>query len=88
MNLEEENKSKRSEANLSNSECLRFFILPFLTPRARYKSTDDFSQSQLERFKKYGYDTKLKQANQLIIYGIIFWIGLAAFIGYLVNKFS
>ena len=88
MNLEEENKRKRAKANLSKTESLQFFILPFITPRARHKPTDDFSQSQLERFKKYGYDTKLKQANQLIIYGIIFWIGLAVFIGYLVNKFS
>jgi len=59
MNLEEENKRKRAKANLSNSECLRFFILPFTTPRARYKSTDDFSESELERFKKYGYGTKV-----------------------------
>ena len=88
MDLEEENRRKRAKATLSKMESLEFFILPFITPRARHKSLDDFSESQLDRFKKHGYDTKLKQANQLIIFGIIFWIGLAAIIGYLAIKFS
>ncbi|WBL25484.1 hypothetical protein [Zunongwangia sp. HGR-M22] len=87
MNLEEDNRRKRAKENLSKTESLQFFILPFITPRARPKSTDDFSQSQLERFKNYGYDTKLKQANQLIIYGIIFWIGLVLIITYLTTKY-
>ncbi len=57
MNLEEENRKKRAKANLSKTESLEFFILPFMTPRARHKDLDDFSESQLDRFKKYGYDT-------------------------------
>jgi len=36
----------------------------------------------------FNLDYRVKQANELIIYGIIFWIGLASIIGYLVNKFS
>lgn len=71
-NFSKELEEKRKQEPLTLKEWLLFFIFPFFTPRPRYRE-DHFSISEFERFKKYGYETKLKQAKEVKIIGFIFW---------------
>lgn len=71
-NLEKENESNRQKASLTHSEWMTFFFLPFFTPKPRHRD-DGFSESELERFKKYGFENKLIEAKKTKRNGIIFW---------------
>lgn len=80
MNQSEEqltrrNKEKRKNASLTTSEWLTFFFLPFFTTKVG-SGNDDFSESELERFRKYGFENKYKQAVKLQLYGYLFWTGV------------
>jgi len=84
MKLSEEqlikrNKDKRKKASLTTPEWLTFFFLPFFTTKPRYRD-DHFSESELERFKKYGFVNKYKQAVWLKFYGYLFWVAVIIFV--------
>ena len=66
-------KEKRKNEPLALEEWLTFFILLFFTPKPRWRN-DDFSESESERFKKYGYERKAKESEKVKIFGIIFWL--------------
>ena len=72
INLEKRNERKRKSASLTTEEWLTFFFLPFFTPKPKHRD-DHFSQSELDRFKKYGFETKYKQAYKVKFYGFVFW---------------
>lgn len=64
-------RSRKSEP-LTREEWLTFFILPFFTPRPMSRD-DHFSGSELNRFVKYGFEEKYKQAQKVKRYGMLFW---------------
>ena len=72
-NLEKENQLKRKNASLTHTEWMTFFFLPFFTPKHKYRN-DHYSQSELERFKEYGFEKKIIEAEKTKRSGIIFWL--------------
>ncbi len=85
MTEEEKNVQKRKLMPLSNSESLLFFFLPFrFSGRAKWEN-NDYNTSEIQRFKKYGFDLKLKQAKQLTVYGRLFYLSLTIIIIYFVK---
>lgn len=66
-------QEKRKQEPLTEEEWLTFFFLPFFTPKWMH-SEDAFSATEMERFQKYGFETKMKQATKIKNYGIIFWL--------------
>ena len=85
MNLEKENTEKRKNAPLSNSEALSFFFIPIGFAKInRWKNTD-FNESEIDRFKKFGFERKIKQASEMRIFGMIFYISIAIILAYLLR---
>ena len=85
MNQEQENAEKRKNAPLSNSEAFSFFFIPIGFAKInRWKNTD-FNESEIERFKKFGFERKIKQASEMRIFGMIFYISVAIILAYLLN---
>lgn len=77
MSIEKENIEKRKNASLSNSEALSFFFIPISFAKLnRWKNTD-FNESEIDRFKKFGFERKIKQATEMRIFGMIFYISIA-----------
>ena len=65
----------RKTQSLTFEEKFLMFVIPFFTPRPRWRQ-DHFSVSELERFRKHGFDKKLKQAQMIRVLGVIFWLSL------------
>ena len=85
MRIEQENAEKRKNAPLSNSEALSFFFIPIgFAKLNRWKNTD-FNESEIERFKKFGFERKIKQASEMRIFGMIFYISIAIILAYLLR---
>ena len=76
-NIERENELKRKNASLTHEEWMTFFFLPFFTSKPNNRN-DDFSESELDRFKKYGFDNKVKEATKAKKYGSLFWFVITA----------
>ncbi len=85
MNLEQKNAEKRKNAPLSNSEALSFFFIPIgFAKLNRWKDTD-FNKSEIERFKEFGFERKIKQASEMRISGMIFYISIAIILVYILK---
>lgn len=85
MNQEQENAEKRSNAPLSNSEAASFFFIPIGFAKInRWKNTD-FNESEIERFKKFGFERKIKQTSEMRMFGMIFYISIAIILAYLLK---
>lgn len=65
-------KEKRKDEPLTRDEWISFFFLPFLTPNPSWRK-DHFSESEFQRFEKYGFDKKAKQASEVKMLGFLFW---------------
>ncbi|RDY59596.1 hypothetical protein [Flagellimonas nanhaiensis] len=65
-------KEKRKDEPLTRDEWISFFFLPFLTPHPSWRK-DHFSESEFQRFVKYGFDKKTKQASEVKMLGFLFW---------------
>lgn len=85
MNQEQENTDNRKKAPLSNSEAASFFFIPFGFAKIDKSKNTDFNESELERFKKYGFERKVKQASEMRKFGIIFYISIAIILAYLLK---
>jgi hypothetical protein len=72
---EDFNKTNRKNKPLSTKEWLTFFFLPFFTTKPIWRN-DHLSQSELERFEKYGFERKLEQAKTTQKLGKLFWFGI------------
>ncbi|MFD1064393.1 hypothetical protein ACFQ1Q_14160 [Winogradskyella litorisediminis] len=84
-NQEQENAEKRKNIPLSNAEALSFFFIPIGFAKInRWKNTD-FNESEIERFKKFGFERKIKQASEMRIFGMIFYISIAIILAYLIK---
>ncbi|WP_075340494.1 hypothetical protein [Tenacibaculum agarivorans] len=73
MTEEEKNRLKRKNAPLTYEEWLGFFFVPQQKSNTLFPS-DDFNDTEIERFKKFGFDKKLKQAYRAQFLGTIFYI--------------
>ena len=83
MTKEEENKHNRKSMPLTNSESLTFFFFPFRFFGRSDTMNNDFAETEMERFNKFGFDLKSKQAKNLTFYGRLFYLGIIFFIFYL-----
>ncbi|MCK0137369.1 hypothetical protein [Arenibacter sp. S6351L] len=81
----QEFKEKRKDEPLTREEWISFFFLPFFTPRPKWRN-DHFSQSEYQRFEKYGFDKKAKQASEVKILGFLFWF-VIIIIGLVISKY-
>ncbi len=79
------NKEKRKSIPLSTSESLTFFFIPFRFFGFIKFKTNDFNESEIDRFKEYGFDLKIKQAKELILFGKLFYLGLTMVIIYILK---
>jgi hypothetical protein len=85
MSLEKENIEKRKNAPLTNSEALSFFFIPIgFAKLKRWKNTD-FNESEIERFKKFGFERKIKQVSEMRIFGMIFYISITIILAYILR---
>ncbi len=85
MNLEKENEEKRKNIPLTNSEALGFFFIPVGFDKWRSFQNTDFNESEMKRFRKFGFQRKIKQANEMRLFGTIFYISIIIIITYLVK---
>ena len=65
-------KEKRKDQSLTREEWISFFFVPFITPNPSWRK-DHFSESEFQRFEKYGFNKKAKQASEAKIFGFLFW---------------
>ena len=75
------NQKARKNEPLTHEEWWSFFLLPFFTPRPLYRD-DHFTIAEMNRFEKYGFDKKLKEAQMVKTLGLLFWY-LVFIIGFL-----
>ena len=85
MTEEEKNIEKRKSIPLTTSESLIFFFIPFAFFSTRNKKNNDFNKSELDRFKEYGFNLKIKQAKELTFFGKLFYIAITIIIIYLIK---
>jgi hypothetical protein len=81
----QEYKEKRKDEPLTRDEWFSFFFLPFVTPSPSWRK-DHFSDSEFDRFEKYGFHKKAKQATELKLLGCLFW-AVVIIIGLVVSRF-
>ena len=66
-------------------EKLNFFFLPVFNGVGSIGgSKNEFLDSEMDRFKRFGFETKQTEANQLRFHGTVFYFFLAVLIGFLV----
>lgn len=85
MNQKQENAENRKNASLTNSEAASFFFIPFGFAKIDRRKNTDYNKSELERFKKFGFERKIKQASEMRKFGIIFYISIATILAYLLK---
>ncbi|WP_396635397.1 hypothetical protein [Maribacter sp. R77961] len=76
---------KRKDEPLTRDEWFSFFFLPFVTPSPSWRE-NHFSASEYERFEKYGFRKKAKQATEVKQLGCLFW-AVVIIIGLVVRRF-
>ncbi|SDS01567.1 hypothetical protein SAMN05216503_1702 [Polaribacter sp. KT25b] len=70
---EEKNKTNRKLTPLTFKEKISFFLFPFGYGSDLFP-IKDINDSELERFKKYGFDKKIEDAIVAKKLGIIFYL--------------
>lgn len=73
MTEKERNTNRRKNTSLTWDEWLGFFLIPVNLKHRTLFPTDDFNDSEIERFKKFSFDKKIKQSFQARILGVIFY---------------
>ena len=84
MNLEIENKEKRKSIPLTKGEWLAFFFVP-VNPNWRL-NPKSANQIEFERYKEYGFEKKIEQAEKAKIAGILFYL-LIIIIAIIISSF-
>ncbi|MBL4642166.1 MAG: hypothetical protein JKY44_01105 [Flavobacteriaceae bacterium] len=85
MNQEQENTKNRKNAALSNAEAAGFFFIPIGFAKINRWENTDFNESEMERFKKFGFDRKIKQASEMRKLGMIFYISISIMLAYILK---
>ena len=73
------NKEKRKNEPLKFDEWLTFFFVP-LNPSPRIFRVKDFNSYEIDRFKKFGFEKKLRQSKIARVLGFIFYIVFFKFV--------
>ncbi len=81
-----EYKEKRKDEPLTREEWMTLFFMP-LVPKPRWRK-DHFSESEYQRFDKYGFDKKAKQASEAQMLGYLFWFVVILFVAIAVRYFD
>ncbi|WP_299113909.1 hypothetical protein [uncultured Winogradskyella sp.] len=84
-NLEQENIEKRKNTPLTASEALGFFFIPISFAKLKRWSNTDFNKAEMERFKKFGFDRKIKEAKDIRKFGLIFYTSIPIILAYLLK---
>ncbi|WP_179019685.1 hypothetical protein [Winogradskyella forsetii] len=84
MNLEEENKEKRKQIPLTKDEWITFFFFPFKNDGG-ILNTHEINKKEGERFEKYGFKLKKKQADKARKNGAVFYAVIVFLIMIIVN---
>lgn len=71
---EKKNKEKRKTTPLTIEEWFTFFFIPIKNIGSKLFPAKEFNQTEEERFKKHGFEKKLKQLKIAKLLGIIFYI--------------
>jgi hypothetical protein len=74
LNKEELNKEKRKTIPLTKEEWFNFFIFP-VNPNSRLNSKSA-NQIEYDRYKKFGFEKKMEQAETAQIAGVLFYFFL------------
>ena len=85
MNQEQENTENRKNAALSNAEAAGFFFIPIGFAKINRWENTHFNESEMERFKKFGFDRKIKQASEMRKLGMIFYISISIILAYILK---
>lgn len=72
MDQNQRNKRKRKNADLTTQEWLQFFFFPS-SLGSNFFPTKGHNDHEFERFKKFGFDKKQKQARYAQICGFVFY---------------
>ena len=72
MTEEEKNKIIRKTTPLTKEEWFNFFISS-IAYKMKISPTKDFFNTEFERFKKFGFDTKHRQSKKVIFFGLLFY---------------
>lgn len=70
---EKENLEKRKNESLKFDEWISFFLIP-LNISPRFLPTKDFNDIEEERYSKFGFEKKKRQALIARLFGILFYI--------------
>ncbi|WP_299119044.1 hypothetical protein [uncultured Tenacibaculum sp.] len=77
MTEEEKNREIRRTTPLTTEEWLGFFFVPVNLSKSKGKinmfATDDFNDTEEERFKRFNFDKKLKQSYTARALGVLFY---------------
>ncbi|WP_179007320.1 hypothetical protein [Winogradskyella forsetii] len=84
MNLEEENQEKRMHIPLTKDEWITFFFFPFKNDGG-ILNTHEINKKEDERFEKYGFELKKKQADKARKNGAVFYAVIVLLIMIIVN---
>lgn len=87
MTEAEKNAEKRKTMPLTNAEFFKFFFFPV------FRKSFNLDNHQLNgeednRFIKYGFDKKLKEAKSARFYGKIFYFSISILIALIVKHYS
>ena len=85
MNQEQENAENRKNAALSYTEAAVFFFIPIGFAKINRWENTDFNESEMDRFKKHGFDRKIKQAEEMRKLGMIFYISISIILAYILK---
>ena len=78
MTEEKINRNKRRATSLTIEEWLRFFFVPVNISKGVIDvfPTNDFNDTEENRFRKFNFDKKLKQSYQARFLGVFFYFVL------------
>ena len=72
---------------LTNAEFFKFFFFPVFRKGFSYDN-QQFNEEEDNRFIKYGFDKKLKDAKSARLYGKIFYFSISIIIALIVKHYS
>ncbi|MEO9511836.1 MAG: hypothetical protein ABJN84_05315 [Flavobacteriaceae bacterium] len=81
-------QEKRKDEPLTREEWLTFFFLPFSSSPYGRKISDSVTELEQQRFVKFGFEKKIKEAAEVRTWAYIFWFVLMLVIGVIIRYFN
>lgn len=86
MTEAEKNAKKRKTMPLTNAEFFTFFFFPVFRKDFGIDN-HQLNKDENNRFIKYGFDKKLKEAQSARLYGKIFYFGIIILIAVIIKNY-